>query len=135
MDKQLETIMRNLGVSEEEAKQIMADDKEVDRMKSIADVEADLTPEQRAVVKKYKNAGVRNTEKKTDPKKPFVPKLDTRPRKENGTKRGIIEDIFNALNEKGYENLTIVKAEKEITFDMGGDNYSISLICHRKPKK
>ncbi len=130
MDKQVELMMKTLGVTEEEAKQIIADDKEVDRMKSIAEVEADLTPEQKAVIKKYKNAGVRNV----TPKKPFIPDLKTRPRKENGTKRGIIEDLFNALNEKGYENLTIVKAEKEITFDMGGDNYSISLICHRKPK-
>lgn len=130
MDEKIKTIMNNLNVSEEKAREIVEYDKAVDRMKTIAEVEADLTPEQKAAIKKYKNVAT-----KTAPKKPFVPDLKTRPRKENGTKRGIIEDIFNALNEKGYENLTIVKAEKEISFDMGGDNYSISLICHRKPKK
>ena len=121
--------MKNLDVSEEEAKEIIEYDKAVDKM-SMTEVDSDLTPEQKEALKKYKNVAT-----KTAAKKPFVPKLDKRPRKENGTKRGIIEDIFNALNEKGYENLTIVKAEKEISFDMGGDNYSISLICHRKPKK
>ena len=120
--------MKNLDVSEEEAKEIVEYDKAVDRM-SIAEAEADLTPEQKEAIKKYKNVATKTA------KKPFIPKYDKRPRKENGTKRGIIEDIYNALLEKGYENLTIVKAEKEITFDMGGDNYSISLICHRKPKK
>lgn len=128
MDEKVELLMKNLGVSEEEAKEIIEYDKAVDKM-TMSEVEADLTPEQKEAIKKFKNVATKTA------KKPFVPDLKTRPRKENGTKRGIIEDIFNALNEKGYENLTIVKAEKEISFDMGGDNYSISLICHRKPKK
>lgn len=128
MDEKIKTIMKNLEVSEEEAKEIMEYDKAVDRM-TIAEAEADLTPEQKEAIKKYKNVATKTA------KKPFVPDLKPRARKENGTKKGIIEDIFNALLEKGYENLSIVKAEKEISFDMGGDNYSISLICHRKPKK
>ena len=129
MDEKIELIMKNLDVSEEEAKEIIEYDKSVDRMKSLKEVEADLTEDQKAAIKKYKNVATKTA------KKPFIPKLDKRPKKENGTKKGIIEDIYNALLEKGYENLTIVKTEKEISFDMGGDNYSISLICHRKPKK
>lgn len=128
MDEQIKLLMKNLDVSEEEAKEIVEYDKAVDKM-TMSEVEADLTPEQKEAIKKFKNVATKTV------KKPFVPDLKPRARKENGTKKGIIEDIFNALNEKGYENLTIVKAEKEITFDMGGDNYSISLICHRKPKK
>lgn len=129
MDEKVELIMKNLDVSEEEAKEIIEYDKAVDRMKSLKEVEADLTEDQKAAIKKYKNVATKTA------KKPFIPKYDKRPRKENGTKRGIIEDIYNALLEKGYENLSIVKVEKEITFDMGGENYSISLTCHRKPKK
>lgn len=128
LDEKIELLMKNLDVSEEEAKEIVEYDKAVDKM-TMSEVEADLTPEQKEAIKKFKNVATKTV------KKPFVPDLKPRARKENGTKKGIIEDIFNALNEKGYENLTIVKAEKEITFDMGGDNYSISLICHRKPKK
>ena len=128
MDEKIELLMKNLDVSEEEAKEIVEYDKAVDKM-TMSEVEADLTPEQKEAIKKFKNVATKTV------KKPFVPDLKPRARKENGTKKGIIEDIFNALNEKGYENLIIVKAEKEITFDMGGDNYSISLICHRKPKK
>ena len=128
MDEKIELLMKNLDVSEEEAKEIIEYDKAVDKM-TMSEVEADLTPEQKEAIKKFKNVATKTV------KKPFVPDLKPRARKENGTKKGIIEDIYNALLEKGYENLTIVKAEKEITFDMGGDNYSISLICYRKPKK
>ena len=129
LEDKIEVLMKNLDVSEEEAKEIIEYDKAVDKM-SMTEVDSDLTPEQKEALKKYKNVAT-----KTTTKKPFIPDLKTRPRKENGTKKGIIEDIFNALAEKGYENLTIVKTEKEISFDMNGDNYSISLICHRKPKK
>lgn len=128
MDNKIETLMKNLDVSEEEAKEIIEYDKAVDRM-TMTEVEADLTPEQKEAIKKFKNVATKTV------KKPFIPDLKTRPRKENATKREIIGDIYYALLEKGYEYLTIVKAEKEITFEMGGDNYSISLVCHRKPKK
>ena len=126
-EKQIENLMKSLDLTREEAIELYNEDKEVDRME-IGAVDNDLTPEQKAAVKKYKNAAVKTA------KKPFVPDLKTRPRKENPTKRGIIKDIFETLEKLGYENLNILKPEKEITFDMNGDNYSISLICHRKPK-
>ncbi len=83
-------MMKNLGVTEEEAKQIIADDKAIDRGEAM---EFDLPEDKLKVANKYKNTGTRTV------KKPFIPDLKTRPRKENGTKRGIIEDLFNALNE------------------------------------
>ena len=125
MEQEILKLMKTLDLTREEAIELYNEDKEVDKMK-LSEVDSDLTDEQKEAVKKMKNAGGK--------KKPFVPKLDKRPRKENPTKRGIIQDIFKALQENGYENLNILKPEKEITFDMGGDNYSISLICHRKPK-
>ena len=125
MEEEILHLMKSLDLTREEAIELYNEDKEVDKMK-LSEVDSDLTAEQKEAIKKMKSAGGK--------KKPFVPKLDKRPRKENPTKRGIIQDIFKALEENGYENLSILKPEKEITFDMGGDNYSISLICHRKPK-
>ena len=78
MDEKIKTIMKNLEVSEEEAKEIVEYDKAVDRM-TIAEAEADLTPEQKEAIKKYKNVATKTA------KKPFVPDLKPRARKENGT--------------------------------------------------
>ena len=125
MEEEILHLMKSLDLTREEAIELYNEDKEVDKMK-LSEVDNDLTEEQKEAVKKYKNTATK--------KKPFVPKLDKRPRKENPTKRGVINDIFKALEELDYEGLNILKPEKEITFDLNGDKYSISLICHRKPK-
>lgn len=126
MEEEILHLMKSLDLTREEAIELYNEDKEIDKMK-LSEVDSDLTEEQKEAVKKMKNASTK--------KKPFVPKLDKRPRKENPTKRGVIQDIFKALEDLGYEGLNILKPEKEITFELNGDNYSISLICHRKPKK
>ena len=47
-------------------------------------------------------------------------------------------NFINYLNEwlltTDVENVTIVNTQKEISFDIKGENYSLSLIKHRKPK-
>ena len=50
-----------------------------------------------------------------------------RERKPNEEKRAIIRKLFSVL-----EDAEIVNPEKEITFRIGENNYSISLILHRK---
>lgn len=50
-----------------------------------------------------------------------------RERKPNEEKRAIIQKLFSVL-----EDAEIVNPEKEITFKIGENNYSISLILHRK---
>ena len=50
----------------------------------------------------------------------------------------IIEILANHLKEVkevSFENVTIANPQKEITFKIGGAEYSISLIKHRPPKK
>jgi predicted transcriptional regulator len=119
MDKKIQELMNLLGCTEAEAKQVIADDKDIDQGKK---KDFDLTPEQ---LKVAKHRGQR------------VPKVYThtkRERKENTTKSGIIKELFDFLESKGYENLTVVKKEREINFDCGGHNYTLQLIQHRDKK-
>lgn len=116
---QLEKIMKNLKCSEEEARQILQDDKEINQGKR---KDFDLPPDQEKEAKKYAHCGTRKT---TETKRRV---------KENPIKTAIISDIYNFLSEKGYENCEIANKNKEITFAIGENHYSINLIEHRKPK-
>ena len=57
-ESQVERIMRNLKCSKEEAEQIIADDKAIDRGERMA---FDLSPEAEKQAKKYANTGTRQT--------------------------------------------------------------------------
>lgn len=123
-DNQLQRIMENLGCNEETARQVMADDKAIDRGERMS---FDLSPEQEKLAKKYANV--------QEHKKPTVYKFDTRKRKENATKKEIIEELNVFLNEKGYENLEILNVERQIGFNVGDKRYELTLVEKRTPKK
>lgn len=75
-------------------------------------------------------AGKIKTEKAREPKK----KAGKPARKENQEKRFIISDLCQAMIEADnsfYGTPTIVNPEREISFTIGENNYSITLICHR----
>lgn len=121
MDKKIQEMMALLNCTEEEAKQVLADDKDIDQGKK---KDFDLTPEQQ---KNAKHRGQR------------VPKVYNHPkvvnRKENPTKIAIIQALFEFLGTKNYENLKITKKEGEIDFHTDGKDYTLRLIQHRPPKK
>lgn len=119
MDNQKERIMRELGVDEQTAERLMADDKAIDRGKRMP---FDLTPEQEKVARKSHRG---------EAKAPRVYNFDTRKRKENTTKSGIIADLGQFLAEK-VENLEIVNAERQISFTLDGRSFSLTLTQHRK---
>lgn len=68
-----------------------------------------------------------------------------RERKPNEEKRSLIEQIasrmedFHRMDEEipasGVDLVEIVNPEREITFKIGENCYSLTLTCHRKPKK
>lgn len=68
-----------------------------------------------------------------------------RERKPNEEKRGIIEALFYAMCDFHHaeeecvashvEEVETVNPEREITFKIGENCYSLTLTCHRKPKK
>lgn len=116
--------MRKLGMSEEEIQQTLADDKAIDHGQRM---DFDLSPEEEKKRKKFINADEHKTTKaKTE-----------RKRKENPTKQAIISEIVTFLTEKAEiscENVEIANKEREITFVCGGNDFSIVLTQHRKPK-
>ena len=117
MDSQKDRIMRELGVDEQTAEQLIADDKAIDRGERMP---FDLTPEQEKLAKKY----VRG-----ESKKPRVYNFDTRKHKENTS--GIIADLGQFLAEK-VENIEIINPEREISFSLEGKSFSLTLTQHRK---
>ena len=121
-ENQKEKLMRTLGCTEEEALDIITQDKAIDQGKR---VEFDLDPEREKMAKKMANAGT---------KKPTVYKFDTKDkkRKENPTKAGIIEYLSECL--KDYDNVVISNKERQITFSTAGENFELTLVQKRKPK-
>lgn len=57
-----------------------------------------------------------------------------RERKPNEEKREIIE-IFGETAKNSFDNVEIVNVERQIDFIIGENHYSLTLTCHRKPKK
>ena len=129
---QLEQMMKNLGLSEQEARELLADDAKVDKGQKM---EFDLTPEQEKNAKKARNVGS---------KKPTNYKFETRKRKENPEKRSLISAVAHAMEgfHHGEEDdpashvelVEITNPERQIDFHLNGNHYSLTLICHRPAK-
>lgn len=58
-----------------------------------------------------------------------------RERKPNEEKRALIAFVSKALEDVAVEGVAIANAEREITFRVDENEYSLTLTCHRKPKK
>lgn len=116
--------MNALGISREEAIQLIADDEEIDRMIRTSDIDGDLTAEQRKSAKKARQAD----------RKPTVYKFDTTKRKraENTGKRFLIDEIKKCLENAGADNLEVTNPEREIVFMSEGTKYKIVLSAPRK---
>lgn len=58
-----------------------------------------------------------------------------RERKPNEEKRALIAFVCKAMEGTSVEGVAIANAEREVTFRVGENEYSLTLTCHRKPKK
>ena len=125
-DEQLKfNAMLNLGMTEEEAKQVLEDDKKIDHNEKM---DFDLTEEQQKVAKQYTKTGTRKT---------TAYSFTKRERKANTTKALIIDELFKFLSknaEISAESLEILNKEKLISFKIGENTYEIDLKQKRKPK-
>lgn len=118
--------LRKLGLTDEEITEVLADDKKVDRGEKLWE----LTDEQKKVAKAMT---VSDTKTK---KAPTVYRFEKKTnRKENTTKSAIIAEIANFLNEKGYDLVEITNKERQIAFKVGENDYELTLVQKRKPKK
>ena len=111
MPADIETIMKNLGVSEEEAKEILASDKEIDRGAKLFE----LDPELEAGAKKARRA----ERKTTAPVK--------REKKVNPDKREIIQVLDDALCNLVDNVEEITNPEREIIFWYNDVKYKLTL--------
>lgn len=118
--------MKVLDIPEAEAIQLVMDDKAVDKGEKLFE----LSAEQKKVAKKYAGTG---TKKRT------VYKFDTaKKKKENPVKQKIIAEIERFLNENSEicaENVQIINAERQIFFQIGENDYELTLVQKRKAKK
>jgi O-methyltransferase involved in polyketide biosynthesis len=121
-DTQIERIMRGLKCSREEAEQILADDKAIDRGERMA---FDLDKEKEKEAKKYARTGTRQTN---------GVKVE-RKRKENPTKAQIIAEIAKYLTENGYDSVEITNKERQIALKVGENAFELTLVQKRQPKK
>lgn len=122
MNEQIQKMMKNLGLTEQEARELLADDAKVDKGQKMA---FDLSPEQEKNAKKARATGT---------KKPATYKFENRKRKENPEKRNILETLYElALNR--WDNAELVNPERQVDFHIGGNHYSLTLTCHRLPKE
>lgn len=122
MNEQIQKMMKNLGLTEQEARELLADDAKIDKGQKMA---FDLTPEQEKNAKKARATGT---------KKPTAYKFENRKRKENTEKRDILKAIFE-LAEDCWDNAVLVNPERQVDFHLNGNHYSITLTCHRPPKE
>lgn len=118
--------MKVLDIPEAEAIQLVMDDKAVDKGEKLFE----LSAEQKKVTKKYAGTG---TKKRT------VYKFDTaKKKKENPVKQKIIAEIERFLNENSEicaKNVQITNVERQIFFQIGSNDYELTLVQKRKAKK
>ena len=123
-ESQREKLMRTLKISAQEADELMAYDNAVDHgLKT----EYDLTAEQEKETRKYRQAD----------RKPTVYNFNKRERKPNATKEGLVKEIADFLEKmSGFatENVEITNKNREITFKIGEDTFTFTLVQKRKPK-
>ena len=122
MEERIKKLMATLKCTREEAIEIIECDKAIDKGERVY---FDLDKDAEKQAKKWANVGEKT--KKTERKAPV--------RKENTTKSGIITEISAFLTEKGYEMVEITNKERQIAFKIGENDYELTLVQKRKPKK
>ena len=123
IDKKIHEFMTLLDISEEEAKQLIKDDNAIDHGAKIIE----LTGEQKKAEKSARKTGTRT-----------VYNFTKRERKANPTKEQVISEIAQFITEKAEfasENVTITNKERQIAFKIGENDYELTLVQKRKPKK
>lgn len=120
---QVENLMKALGVSKEEALQIIADDNDIDQGKP---KEFDLTKEQEKNAKHY-----RQTHQKKKSGKPVK-----RERKSNVYKADLIAYLAECLQDyNDADFVQIANKEREIVFKNSQNvEFSVTLVQHRAKK-
>ena len=114
MENQIAKLMKSLGISREEAIELMEEDKRIDRGEKLYE----LAPELQAGAKKARQADRKKTEVKRE-KKPKPEKAE------------LCSAMMDGLRELGVGEFEITNAEREFIFHKDGVKYKVTLACPR----
>lgn len=119
MNAEVQKIMKALGLTEQEAKEMLEDDRKIDKGEKLFE----LTPEQEKASKKARSTGT---------KKPTVYNFDTtkKKRKECPDKQHLVNLLAEALGVE-CQNIEITNKERELTFQFNGTGYRLTLAVPR----
>lgn len=122
---ELEKVAQSLGITPEEARALMEEDKEVDKMTTSAEIESDLTADQKATSK----------EARRSERRPSLSSWGKEPksrRKEKPEQKAMIDSFLRAVQEEhNAENIEIINDQASFTFTVNGKKYKIVLSCPR----
>lgn len=121
---QKDIIMKNLGLTEEEADELLKADKAIDKGEKMP---FDLTKEQQEIAKSFIKTGTKTK------KAPTVYKFEKK-KTENVPKAELIKKLEELLNNEGFIDVKIVNAERLISFSNGDNSFELTLTQKRKPK-
>ena len=117
MDEKLKQLMTALDLTEEEAKELLADDEKIDKGEKLFE----LTEEQKANSKKARLTGTRTQTTSTK-----------RERKEDADKRFLIDVLYRALAEVTNDtDIQITNPERQIDFEQNDRKFRIVLSAPR----
>ena len=121
---QKDIIMKNLGLTEEEADELLKADKAIDKGEKMP---FDLSKEQQEIAKSFTKTGTKTK------KAPTVYKFEKK-KTENVPKAELIKKLEELLNNEGFIDVKIVNAERIISFSNGDNSFELTLTQKRKPK-
>lgn len=119
MKEQIAHLMKTLDISEEEAKQMIADDDAIDHGADLFP----LTAEQEKASKQARGTGTR------------AYTFTKRERKPDPDKRCLIDLLFQSLDPQADAHPTITNPERQIDFAYNGRNFRIVLSAPRTPSE
>ena len=114
MEEKIAKLMKSLGISREEAIELMEEDRRIDRGEKLYE----LDPELEKGAKKARQADLKKTEVK-------------REKKAKPEKAEICSAMMNGLRELGVGEFEIINAEREFIFHKDGTKYKVTLACPR----
>ena len=117
MDKQIKHLMEKLKISEEEALQVIADDKAIDKGAKLFE----LTDDQKKTAKQATNAK----------RGPTVYQFQKRERKADTDKEHLTNLLFNAILPV-CSTYNVINAEREFEFVYNDKKYKVVLSAPRK---
>ena len=115
MENQIAKLMKSLGISREEAIELMEEDRRIDRGEKLYE----LDPELEKGAKKARQADRKKTEVKRE-KKPKPEKAE------------LCSAMMDGLRELGLDEFNIINPEREFEFHKDRVRYKVILSCPRK---